>query len=123
MRYLIAAITLVLVSGTANAIKLEITIDPGPALTRLGAVCDLLRADPDFNDPGMTNNQCARRFMVMGARWYNAKQTRAAATAQMGSTLTTESESFDADLPLPTAEPTPTPAATPTVTPTATPVP
>jgi hypothetical protein len=80
--------------------------------------CDLLRADPEIRKPVMTENQCKRRFRIMGARAYVLKKTGKELTRQGHAARRANREAIYAGMPLPPSGPIPTPTPTATSTPT-----
>jgi hypothetical protein len=105
----------------AWAVTVEITLPPGPQLQQLARLCNLRKVE--LNNPGLTNDQCARQLLIMGARWYSDQKVREAGRTALMDSIVLDREQIKTDLPLPTAIPTPTPSptATPTATPTTTP--
>lgn len=97
MHYL--AILILFLSSAASAAEIIITIPAGAAITKLLAVCDLLKIE--FEDPAMTNEECARIFLLRGAREYFIRLTDNAKSAEKSSELAAERATFDAALPLP----------------------
>lgn len=119
MKWLLGIAAALLLAGPASAYELCLTIPTGDGLTRLGTLCDWLRADSTINKPAMTNKECGLRFFLKGAFSSNHKKKMGELRSGGKVLLQTEDDAFWADLPMPANNPPPTPV--PTVTPTATP--
>lgn len=118
----LAALLMLPVAASAD-VTIEITLESGAGLQKLGELCDLLRVEK--YKPNMSDDECGQRLLILGARVYDLFIKREAATAAMRAAMAQAESDFNGAMPEPPsgATPTPTPRPTPTATPTPTPVP